>query len=139
MTEQSRRKFIEAQRHFAYARLQADMERVLARLTGKSPDLLSFEAVRRQLAGTSTARQVLKEIPLDAIVGSVGRYTDFTRSFLPLRDSAKIRWANIELGLSSLEGLPPIEVYQIGEVYFVIDGNHRVSVARQIGATHIEA
>ena len=139
MTARSKRKFIEAQRHFGYARLQADLERVLARLTGKSPDLLSYEAVRKQLIATSVSKQVLKDIPLDAIVGSVGRYTDFTRSFLPLRDSDKTRWANIEVEFESMEGLPPIEVYQIGDSYFVIDGNHRVSVAHQLGATHIEA
>lgn len=139
MTERSDRKIIEAQRHFAYARLQADLERVLARLSGKSPDLLSFEKVRQQLLAGGTSKQVLKDIPLEAIVGSVGRYTDFTRSFLPLRDSDQARWAKIEVEFNSLEGLPPIEVYQIGEVYFVIDGNHRVSVARQMGASHIEA
>jgi nucleotide-binding universal stress UspA family protein len=139
MTDRSNRKLIEAQRHFVYARLQADLERVLARLTGKSPDLLSFEEVRQQLLASSKSKQVLKDIPLEAIVGSVGRYTDFTRSFLPLRDSDQARWAKIEVEFDSLEGLPPIEVYQIGQVYFVIDGNHRVSVARQLGASHIEA
>jgi nucleotide-binding universal stress UspA family protein len=139
MTRRSNRQLVAAQRHFTYARLQADLERVLARLTGKSPDLLSFNEVRQQLLATGMSKQVLRDIPLDAIVGSVGRYTDFTRSFLPLRDSDRQRWARIEVEFDAQEGLPPIEVYQIGEAYFVIDGNHRVSVARQIGATHIEA
>ncbi len=139
MIKRTSGKFIDAQLHFTYARLQADMERVLARLTGKSPDLLSYNEVRKQLKATSMSKQVLKDIPLDAIVGSVGRYTDFTRNFLPLRDSDKVRWATIEVEFDAPEGLPPIEVYQIGDAYFVIDGNHRVSVARQIGATHIEA
>jgi nucleotide-binding universal stress UspA family protein len=81
----------------------------------------------------------LREIPLDAIVGSVGRYSDFTRSFLPLQDGNEQRWARIQVKLSDLEGLPPIEVYQIGDAYFVRDGNHRVSVMRRMGATHIQA
>jgi nucleotide-binding universal stress UspA family protein len=81
----------------------------------------------------------LKEIPLHAIVGSVGRYTDFTRSFLPRQDSDQYRWAQVMVKVTDMEGLPPIEVYQIGEAYFVQDGNHRVSVARRLGATHIEA
>ena len=139
MSEISSRKIIDAQRHFTYARIQADLERVMARLTGKSPALLPYDEVRQQLLATGKSKQVLKDIPLDAIVGSVGRYTDFTRSFLPLRDSDKQRWARIEVAFDAPEGLPPIEVYQIGDVYFVIDGNHRVSVARQVGATHIEA
>jgi nucleotide-binding universal stress UspA family protein len=49
------------------------------------------------------------------------------------------RWSNIDLANQGMKGLPPIEVYQIDEVYFVIDGNHRVSVAKQLGATEIEA
>ena len=72
-------------------------------------------------------------------MGSVDRYTDFTRSFYPLQDSDKRRWTNIEVRAYDQIGLPPIEVYQIGEAYFVLDGNHRVSVAREMEATHIEA
>lgn len=87
-----------------------------------------------------SSREVgLRDIPLDAIVGSVDRYTDFTRSFLPLRDSDQERWARVQTQVSKLAGLPPIEVYQVGDAYFVRDGNHRVSVARQMGASHIEA
>ncbi|HID61952.1 MAG TPA: universal stress protein [Anaerolineae bacterium] len=111
----------------------------MARLTGKSADLLSYEEVRQKLKARGTATQRLEEIPLDAIVGSVGRYTDFTRSFLPRQDSDEERWARVKVKVTDLGGLPPIDVYQIGEAYFVRDGNHRVSVARQLGATHIEA
>jgi nucleotide-binding universal stress UspA family protein len=115
------------------------MEQMLGRLTGKSTDLLSYEEVRRRLKAESTSRRTLKDIPLDAIVGSVGRYDDFTRSFHPLQDSDQNRWARIETKMVDLTGLPPIEVYQLGEAYFVIDGNHRVSVAREMEASHIEA
>ncbi|NIU60739.1 MAG: universal stress protein, partial [Pseudomonas stutzeri] len=69
----------------------------------------------------------------------MGRYNDFTRSFLPRQDSDQERWAKVHVAATGLVGLPPIEVYQIGEAYFVLDGNHRVSVARQLGATHIQA
>jgi hypothetical protein len=72
-------------------------------------------------------------------VGSVGRYDDFTRSFLPRRDSDAGRWARVKAATLDLTGLPPIEVYQIGQAYFVLDGNHRVSVARQLGAPTIQA
>ncbi|MDX1417546.1 MAG: universal stress protein, partial [Candidatus Promineifilaceae bacterium] len=86
-----------------------------------------------------TNRRELKEIPLDAIVGSVGRYKDFTRRFFPLIEEDEYRWARVHTLTESMEGLPPIEVFQIGDVYFVRDGNHRVSVARDMGATLIEA
>ena len=58
---------------------------------------------------------------------------------MPRQDSDSGRWAGVKVAVTELGGLPPIEVYQIGEVYFVLDGNHRVSVAREVGARHIEA
>ncbi|WP_420628505.1 universal stress protein [Candidatus Leptofilum sp.] len=124
---------------FQTARLQAKLEQIKAALTGKSADLLSYEEVREKVQAIETNRRELKEIPLDAIVGSVGRYKDFTRHFLPLVAEDEHRWARVHSLTKSMEGLPPIEVYQIDEVYFVRDGNHRVSVARELEATHIEA
>ncbi|HFD39548.1 MAG TPA: universal stress protein [Anaerolineae bacterium] len=124
---------------FRQARRQAERERLRARLAGRSAQLLSYEEVRRMLRARSSREVGLRDIPLDAIVGSVDRYTDFTRKFLPLRDSDEERWARVQTQVSKLAGLPPIEVYQVGDAYFVRDGNHRVSVARQMGATHIQA
>ena len=118
---------------FRRARQRADLEEFMARLRGRSAELLSYEEVRQKLKAEGGTLVGLRKIPLAAIVGSVGRYTDFTRSFLPLRDSDAERWARIETAMSTPRGLPPIDVYQIGEVYFVSDGNHRVSVARQRG------
>jgi nucleotide-binding universal stress UspA family protein len=124
---------------FHRARRQAVIRDIIARLTGKSIGLLSYEEVRRSLRARGSAEQGLKEIPLDAIVGSVGRYNDFTRDFLPLQDETEDRWVRVNLAAHGQVGIPPIEVYQIGEVYFVLDGNHRVSVVRQLGASHIQA
>ncbi|NJN15786.1 MAG: universal stress protein [Oscillochloris sp.] len=124
---------------FRRLRRQADIERLLARIRGHSADLLPFEEIRRRLRATASSDHQLREIPLDAIVGSVGRYHDFTRGFLPRQDSDEGRWARVMLASNDFSGLPPIEVYQIGDAYFVADGNHRVSVARQNGATMIQA
>ncbi|MBC8263415.1 MAG: universal stress protein [Anaerolineales bacterium] len=139
MTEPSLYSFSSAVQDFRRARRQADLQEITARLTGKSAELLPYEDVRRKLKAEVATRRGLEDIPLDAIVGSVGRYADFTRSFLPRQDSDEERWARVKVKVTDLGGLPPIEVYQIGEVYFVSDGNHRVSVARQVGATHIQA
>ncbi len=125
--------------YFRAARLRADLERVRAGLSGKSVDLLSYEEVRQKVKALETSKRELRDIPLDAIVGSVGRYKDFTRQFLPRLDKDEQRWAKIFTFAESMEGLPPIELFQIGDVYFVRDGNHRVSVAREMEATHIEA
>ena len=123
---------------FRSARLQANLERIRAALTGKSADLLSYDDLRENIRAIETNQRILKDIPLDAIIGSVGRYQGFTRKFFPLHDTSEPRWASVRQQVESMEGLPPIEAYQVGEVYFVIDGNHRVSVARSLGAESIE-
>jgi nucleotide-binding universal stress UspA family protein len=130
---------LQAIQDFHNARRRALLEQALARLTGRSAELLAYDDVRTKLKATGTAPRALKEIPLDAIVGSVGRYSDFTRSFLPRSEEDETRWVHVRIKMEELSGLPPIEVYQIGEAYFVRDGNHRVSVARELGASHIEA
>lgn len=124
---------------FYRARNQATLKEIIARFSGKSTELLSYEDVRQMLRAKRSIERGLQDIPLDAIVGSVGRYSDFTRDFLPRNDADKERWTGVKLAIQGLVGLPPIDVYQLGGVYFVIDGNHRVSVARQQGATHIQA
>jgi hypothetical protein len=115
---------------FDAARRQAFVQDVLAELSGRSDNLLSFDEVREQLRlSEPTQDATLQEIPLGKIVGSVGRYRDFTRAFLPRAQIDPERWMRIER-LRGKKGLPPIDVFKVGEVYFVRDGNHRVSVAR---------
>lgn len=124
---------------FRRARRRAAMRELIARFTGQPSDLLSYEDVRQKLRAHPSGRRELHDIPVDSIVGSVGRYGDFTRDFLPRKDSDAPRWVGVRRAIESGHGVPPIEVYQIGDAYFVIDGNHRVSVARETGATHIQA
>ena len=132
--------FRQAVYDFHAARQRAALEEVLARMTGKSNQLLSYEEVAQKLKLQARAERGVRSIPLNAIVGSVGRYTDFTRSFLPRNPGDEERWARVKASLDGLTaGWPPIEVYQVGEVYFVLDGNHRVSIARQEGWEKIEA
>lgn len=131
--------YASALRDFQRARQQAALEAILARLTGRSADLLSYDEVRHKLRAREAALRELKDISINAIVGSVGRYQDFTRSFLPKHDSDADRWARVYVAVDGLSGLPPIEVYQLGDAYFVRDGHHRVSVARQLGATYVQA
>lgn len=136
--ESSRNVWAAAQ-DFRRARRRAALRELMSRLTGKPIGLLSYEQVRHSVKAHGSAARGLQEIPLDAIVGSVGRYSDFTRDFLPLVDESEDRWVRVNLAVYDPAGVPPIEVYKIGEVYFVLDGNHRVSVARQLGATEIQA
>ncbi|MBK8905094.1 MAG: transcriptional regulator [Anaerolineaceae bacterium] len=127
-----------ARQRFEQARRRAALSQVSARLTGEDIQLLPFEAIRTQLQQQNPYYRGVVEVPLDAIVGSVGRYKTFTRKFLPLTDSVKDRWVAVD-ALAARRGWPPVELYQVGNVYFVKDGNHRVSVARQLELNSIEA
>ena len=139
MSETERLTYETAVQDFRRARKQAAMAQLVARFTGRPDELLSYNEVRDHLKTTGLVEEGIQEIPLKAIVGSVGRYKDFTREFLPKKDSNEERWARVRASLTEMRGWPPIEVYQIGEVYFVKDGNHRVSVARQLGVDTITA
>ncbi len=129
----------EAAHAFARARRKADLRTMLAALRRNERKLLSYEDVRRRLHAVEGAAPGLEDVPLDAIVGSVGRYNDFTREFLPRVDADKSRWVGVSLAMTGPTGTPPVELYRIGSAYFVRDGNHRVSVARQLGAPTIQA
>ena len=133
-------KFQMAIHDFQSARQRAAVQEILARITGKSTQLLSYEDIAEKLKLRARTERGIQHIPLDAIVGSVGRNTDFTRTFLPRRADDQERWANVKAAFMDYDAtLPPIEVYKVGEVYFVVDGNHRVSIARQEKFTTIEA
>lgn len=128
----------QAKKHFEKARRQAARTQISAWLKGDEDTLLPFEAIRSRLRSEDALYEGLQQIPLEKIVGSVGRYRDFTRQFLPLSNSMADRWVNVE-ALAVRRGWPPIELYRIGDVYFVKDGNHRVAIANQMGNDTIEA
>jgi nucleotide-binding universal stress UspA family protein len=130
---------MDAIRDFRKARQKAAMQDILFRLTGQQPDLLSFDEIRQKFRPESSAMLGLQDVPLDAIVGSVDRYHDFNRNYLPRLDSDQSRWAGIMAAQMGPTGLPPIDLYKLGDVYFVVDGNHRVSVARQVEMKTIQA
>jgi hypothetical protein len=130
----------EVMERFVKERGRADRQDLLARLWGKSGDLLPFETLTRILQERQQIeRSGAEMIPLEKIVGSVGRYRDFTRDFRPRERVSADRWVRVFRAMTSLEGVPPIEVYKLGDVYFVSDGNHRVSAARANGFDKIEA
>jgi hypothetical protein len=123
---------------FHQARKQANRQQLGAKLTGTEKQLLPFDAVRAELRLKNPMYKGIVEVPLEQIVGSIGRYREFTRNFLPLNDGLKERWVGVET-LAGNMGWPPIEVYRVGDIFFVKDGNHRTAVARQMGLPTIEA
>jgi hypothetical protein len=128
-----------AREHYKQNVQRAQMGDLLGLVTGHNTNLVSFEEVAKKLKARQQVELGTQMVPLDKIVGSVGRYRDFTRTFLPRASANPERWIRLDAAVNALETVPPIELFQIGDVYFVRDGNHRVSVARANGVTHIEA
>jgi len=127
---------------FTRARRQALLRRISARLR-KNPasnQLLCFDDVRRVLRAYNRHYLGRRVVEVEQIVGSVGRCRDFDGSFLPARASVAERWKRIDRAFHRGEELPPVELYKVGEAcYFVVDGHHRVSVARYHGVPTLEA
>ena len=124
---------------FHSVRNKAFWQEMLRHFTGKHNELLNFDEIRSRLHLHEEHYQGVQDVPLAQIVGSVGRYKDFTATFLPKKPEMRERWSRIYALANSLEGPPPIELYKVGDVYFVRDGNHRVSVANQLGSKTIQA
>ena len=126
---------------FTRARRRARLRAALARIRREhtSNRLLSFEEVRREVVTKNRLHGETKVVKVDKIVGSVGRWRDFDRSFLPARASVGHRWKRIDRAFQRGEDLPPVELYEVGEAYFVVDGHHRVSVARYHDVPTLEA
>jgi hypothetical protein len=129
---------VSAHNEFERARRQAEIDRLGAWLRGRDARLLPFDTIRRNLRQQSPLYRGIHQVALDEIVGSVGRYDEMTRQFLPLNDSLKNRWVKM-VELAQTKGWPPVELYKVGNAYFVRDGNHRVSAARQMKFPSIEA
>jgi len=128
-----------AEKHFSKAMSRAFKEELNSWITRKSSKLLPFEAVKEKLELWFVKDIGIHSVPLDAIIGSQGRYKSFTRHFLPLEESSRERWKEIENAISSGKILPPVELYKVCNAYFVKDGHHRISVAKSRNTSTIDA
>jgi hypothetical protein len=125
---------------FTQARRRVFFQRILGFFTGHEPEhLLSFEQVRDKLRIRGQHYVGTQTIPIDKIVGSTGRYQEFNRAFLPTQEFIRNRWKHIYEVAHSFEGFPAIDVYKIGDAYFVRDGHHRISVLKELGSPTVEA
>jgi hypothetical protein len=126
---------------FTRATRRARLRALGARLRSEqaSNRLLSFDDVRRELVANNRLHRGTRVVEADEIVGSVGRWDEFDRSFLPARASVGHKWKRIDRAFHRTEDLPPVKLYEIGDAYFVVDGHHRVSVARYHHVPTLEA
>lgn len=133
---------VDAQSDFLRARRHAAMSRLVARLRGEPDDVgvtLPYEEVIRALGFLSERSIGLQIVPIGAIVGTVDRSRDFDRSFRPTSRRLRSRWEQIATAMRRGESMPPVDLLKVGEIYFVRDGHHRVSVACALGRADIDA
>jgi hypothetical protein len=120
------------------ARRRAAVERLLEKVGLLRSRLLPFEAVRRRLHLRYCRYLGVQDVSLDKIVGSVDRSQDFTHTFSPRSTHLRGRWVRVATLVNAV-GAPPIRLFKVGDAYFVLDGNHRTSIAHAQGAQAIEA
>jgi hypothetical protein len=124
---------------FSKARNKALFNEIQNFLTPDKRRLLSFHDVKQILKPKNEVYAGMQTVPIDKIVGSEGRYQDFDNHFLPRVNNLRQRWERVDEARLTDTVLPPIQLYELGGLYFVRDGNHRVSVAKAQGVSFIDA
>jgi hypothetical protein len=124
---------------FSRARRSAFVSQLLTIISRSSNELLPFEEVRARLNVRGQHYLGHQTVQINTIVGSEGRYADFDRQFAPRTDASRFRWMSIDRAHYEDVGLPAVDLYKLGDIYFVKDGHHRISVARQRGQLEIDA
>ena len=131
--------YLIADENFNRARFSEMLERIGNILKPEDHELLSLQDVKKALQLEGESYQGYTTVPIDRIIGSEGRYKDFSRTYLPRRESSRKRWTSIDRAHQQSVELPAVNLYEIAGYYFVRDGNHRVSVARSMGMQDIDA
>ncbi|PIE57505.1 MAG: transcriptional regulator [Desulfobulbus propionicus] len=108
-------------------------------MDGPKNPLQRFDRVQENEQAYESIDRGVRDIPLDDIVGTVGRYHDFDNQFRPVREGENTRLEGIRRAMVQGRVMPPISLYQIKEEYFIYDGHHRIAAARELGHTHIRA
>jgi hypothetical protein len=124
---------------FHKARNRELFSRILSLLKNEKDSLMSLQEIKVLLRPTSETYRGLRTVPIAKIVGSEGRYQDFNRYFLPRHNYLRGRWIRVDTAHHQQLTLPPVTLYEIGGLYFVRDGNHRVSVGRLQNVEFIDA
>ena len=130
---------IQAYEDFSKARSKAHNNDIKHFLNPEESQLLSFTDVKKMLRPSGEVYQGMQVVPVELIAGSEGRYKDFDNHFFPKNIHLKKRWMSIDKAHLTDVILPPIVLYELGGLYFVRDGNHRVSVAKSKGIENIDA
>jgi len=123
---------------YARARRRALIGRLVSWVRRRCASLRAFDTVRRERGADNRRYVGLRTVEVDRVIGSVGRSRDFDSGFMPTRAS-EVGWKSVDLAFRTGRDLPPIALNKVGDSYFVVDGDHRVSVARYHGVEWIDA
>jgi len=129
----------QARSDFQRSLFKAFMNRVWATLSGNPTTLLSYDEIKEKLHIGGPIYRGVQTVRVDQIAGSLNRYHEFDRVFLPASEKLAARWQSVNRAFYQEVSLPPVVLYKVGQVYFVVDGHHRVSVARGQGQVYIDA
>ena len=124
---------------FQRSLFKAFTNRVWATLSGQPTMLLSYDEIKEKLHIGGPIYRGVQTVRVDQIAGSLNRYHEFDRVFLPASEKLADRWQSVNRAFYQDISLPPVVLYKVGQVYFVVDGHHRVSVARRQGQIDIDA
>jgi hypothetical protein len=124
---------------FEDARFKSMLNTLKYILIGRNNELLSFEKIKKDFGLYKQNYLGFQTVEVDKIIGSMDRYNDFDKFFLPRKDHLQARWARIHNLIARDVILPPVKLYKVGDAYFVLDGNHRVSVSKRLGVKYIDA
>jgi len=127
------------QADFQQARFKAFMHRVWDSLSGQRTTLLSYDDIKEKLHIGGPIYRGVQTVRVDQIAGSLNRYHEFDRVFMPASNTLSARWQSVNRAFYEDVSLPPVVLYKVGQVYFVVDGHHRVSVARKQNQLFIDA
>jgi hypothetical protein len=128
-----------ARADFSRARFKAFVNSIWSLIQGQPNQLLSYDEIKEKLRVGGPIYRGVQTVPVKQIVGSLNRYHQFDRAFLPTQTETAERWQRVNRAFYNDISLPPVVLYKVGEIYFVVDGHHRVSVAREQGQIFIEA
>ncbi len=131
--------FESSEQAFENARFKSLLKNLKYLLVGKNNELLSFEKIKKDFGLYQQRYLGMQTVEVAKIIGSFDRYRDFDRYFLPKKVHLQKRWAKIHNLIARDVILPPVKLYKVANIYFVLDGNHRVSVSKKIGVVYIDA
>jgi hypothetical protein len=124
---------------FKAAILKGKIFRLFTRAVHRKPFLYDLNELRHDLALHGSCYSGIRVVHIGSIIGSEGKVADFDMRFHPISEAVRERWVNMAIAYLSCLPLPPVQLIQIGNAYFVRDGHHRISVARALGQVAIDA